>query len=69
LSQTAKKTEDVRITPEWMPGCGANHVRPRAEYAPNTETLAALREIEDMRTGRIPKQSSSIANFVKEMGE
>jgi DNA-damage-inducible protein J len=36
---------------------------------PNAETLAALREIEDMRAGRIPKQSSSVADFVKEMGQ
>jgi DNA-damage-inducible protein J len=35
---------------------------------PNAETLAALLEIEDMRAGRIPKQSSSVADFVKEMG-
>jgi len=35
---------------------------------PNPETLAALREIEDMRTGKIPKQSSSVADFVREMG-
>ena len=36
---------------------------------PNAETLAALIEIEDMRAGRIPKQSSSVADFVREMGE
>jgi DNA-damage-inducible protein J len=36
---------------------------------PNAETLAALREIEDMRNGKIPKQSMSVADFVKEMGE
>jgi len=36
---------------------------------PNAETLAALREIGDMRAGRIPKQSSSVADFIKEMGE
>ena len=35
---------------------------------PNPETLAALREIEDMKAGKIPKQSSSVADFVKEMG-
>lgn len=35
---------------------------------PNAETLAALKEIEDMRTGKIPKQSSSVADFAKEMG-
>jgi len=36
---------------------------------PNAETLAALREIEDMRAGRIPKQSMSVADFAAEMGE
>lgn len=36
---------------------------------PNAETLAALREIEDMRAGKIPKQSSSVADFIREMGE
>jgi len=35
---------------------------------PNPETLAALREIEDMRAGIIPKQSMSVADFAKEMG-
>jgi DNA-damage-inducible protein J len=36
---------------------------------PNAETLAAMREIEDMRSGRIPKQSMSVADFAKSMGE
>ena len=36
---------------------------------PNPETLTALREIEDMRAGRISKQTSSVADFVKEMGD
>ena len=36
---------------------------------PNLETLAALREIDDMKAGRIPKQSMSVADFVKEMGD
>jgi len=36
---------------------------------PNAETLAALREIADMCAGRIPKQSSSVADFIAEMGE
>jgi len=35
---------------------------------PNPETLAALREIEDMRAGAIPKQSMSVAEFVEEIG-
>ena len=35
---------------------------------PNPETLAALREIENMRAGAISKQSMSVADFVKEMG-
>jgi DNA-damage-inducible protein J len=36
---------------------------------PNAETVEALREIRDMRSGKIPKQSSSVADFVREMGE
>ena len=36
---------------------------------PNAETLAALKEIADMRAGRIPKQSSSVSDFIAEMGE
>ena len=36
---------------------------------PNPETLAALREIEDMRAGTIPKCSMSVVDFAKEMGE
>ena len=35
---------------------------------PNPETIAAIREIEDMRTGVIPKQSLSVTDFIKEMG-
>ena len=34
---------------------------------PNPETMAALREIEDMRAGVIPKQSMSVSDFAKEM--
>ncbi|MDR1194598.1 MAG: type II toxin-antitoxin system RelB/DinJ family antitoxin [Peptococcaceae bacterium] len=36
---------------------------------PNAETVAALREISDMRSGKIPKQSASVADFVREMSE
>jgi len=36
-------------------------------YKPNTETLAALREIEDMRSGKISKQTMPVAEFIKEM--
>ncbi|MDR1827918.1 MAG: type II toxin-antitoxin system RelB/DinJ family antitoxin [Methylobacteriaceae bacterium] len=36
---------------------------------PNAETLAAIREIEDMRSGRIPKHSASVADFARQMGE
>ena len=36
---------------------------------PNAETLAAIKEIEEMRIGLIPKQSMSVADFAKEMGE
>ena len=35
---------------------------------PNPETIAALIEIDNMRAGVIPKQSSSVADFAKEMG-
>jgi DNA-damage-inducible protein J len=35
----------------------------------NTETVEALREIADMRSGKIPKQTASVDEFVKEMGE
>lgn len=36
---------------------------------PNAETLAAIREIEQMRLGAIPKQSMSVADFAKMMDE
>ncbi|MCL1873331.1 MAG: type II toxin-antitoxin system RelB/DinJ family antitoxin [Clostridiales bacterium] len=36
---------------------------------PNAETVDALREIRDMRSGKILKQSSSVADFVREMGD
>jgi len=36
---------------------------------PNAETMAALREIEDMRSGRKPKQSASVMDFIEEMTE
>ena len=36
---------------------------------PNAETLAAIREIEEMRSGLIPKQSMSVAEFAIEMGD
>ena len=36
---------------------------------PNAETLAAIQEIEEMRNGLIPKQSMSVAEFAREMGE
>ena len=36
---------------------------------PNEETLAAIREIEGMRNGSIPKNSMSVADFVREMGD
>ena len=35
---------------------------------PNPKTIAAMREIEDMRSDLIPKQSISVADFAKEMG-
>jgi len=36
---------------------------------PNTETIKAIHEVEDMRSGRIPKTSMSVADFVAEMGD
>jgi DNA-damage-inducible protein J len=36
---------------------------------PNAETLAAMREVEEMRKGIIPKQSMSVADFAKMMDE
>ncbi|MDR1067741.1 MAG: type II toxin-antitoxin system RelB/DinJ family antitoxin [Clostridiales Family XIII bacterium] len=36
---------------------------------PNAETLAAIREIEEMRSGLLPKQSMSVADFAEAMGE
>ena len=36
---------------------------------PNLETLAAIREIEEMRSGIIPKKPMSVADFAREMGE
>ena len=34
---------------------------------PNAETLAAIREIEEMRSGLIPKQTMSVVDFASEM--
>jgi|GEM_PF-4891858 len=34
---------------------------------PNAVTLAAIQEVEDMIDGKIPKNSMSVADFVKEM--
>lgn len=36
---------------------------------PNAETAEALREIADMRSGKIPKQTASVADFVRDMGD
>ena len=36
---------------------------------PNAETVAALHEIKDMRNGKIPKQTATVADFVREMGD
>jgi DNA-damage-inducible protein J len=36
--------------------------------SPNAETLAAFKEIERMRAGIIPKHTSSVEDFAKEMG-
>jgi DNA-damage-inducible protein J len=34
---------------------------------PNAETLAAMQEIEDMKNGKIQKNSMSVADFAREM--
>jgi DNA-damage-inducible protein J len=36
---------------------------------PNEETLAAIREVAQMRQGLIPKESISVADFAKMMAE
>lgn len=36
---------------------------------PNAATLAAMREIEDIRSGTLPKHTQSIESFIQEMGE
>jgi len=38
-------------------------------HGQNTETLAALQEIADMKAGKIPKHSMSVADFVKTMND
>ena len=35
---------------------------------PNEATLAAMKEVEDMIDGRIPKEAMSVDDFIKEMG-
>ena len=34
---------------------------------PNPETITAMQEIEDMRSGKIPKDSMGVADFIREM--
>jgi DNA-damage-inducible protein J len=36
---------------------------------PNTITIAAMQEVEDMRSGRLPKQPQRVEDFLAEMGE
>ncbi|MCL2050965.1 MAG: type II toxin-antitoxin system RelB/DinJ family antitoxin [Lachnospiraceae bacterium] len=36
---------------------------------PNARTLAAIREVESIRSGEIPKRFMPVADFAKEMGE
>ena len=40
-----------------------------ALQTPNAETIAAIREVEDMRSGKLPKVSMSVADFAAEMGD
>jgi len=36
---------------------------------PNAATLAAMQEIEDMRSGKLPKHPQRVEDFIAEMGE
>lgn len=36
---------------------------------PNAATFAAMQEIEDMRSGRLPKHPQRVEDFIAEMGE
>jgi DNA-damage-inducible protein J len=36
---------------------------------PNATTLAAIQEIDDMRSGRLPKHPQRVEDFLAEMGE
>ena len=36
---------------------------------PNATTLAAMQEIEDIRSGRLPKHPQRVEDFIAEMGE
>jgi DNA-damage-inducible protein J len=36
---------------------------------PNAATLAAMQEIEDMRSGKLPKHSQCVSDFLAEMEE
>jgi len=38
-----------------------------ALQTPNAETMKAIREVEDMRNGKIPKTSMSVADFAAEL--
>jgi hypothetical protein len=35
---------------------------------PNAETVAAIEECEDMRTGKIPRHAMPVADFFKDLG-
>lgn len=36
---------------------------------PNAATLAAMQEVEDMRSGKLLKHTQSVESFIQEMGE
>ena len=37
--------------------------------SPNAETIAAIHEVEEVKSGRISKRTMSVADFAKEMGD
>jgi antitoxin component of RelBE/YafQ-DinJ toxin-antitoxin module len=42
--------------------------KPFDYHIPNAETIAAMQECEDMRSGKIPKYTMPVADFFKELG-
>ena len=40
----------------------------KTAYVPNTETIAAMQEAEDMRSGKRPKHSQNVESLFEELG-